>query len=693
MKKTLSMVVACLLAGFCWADKSLIQLDKSPHAKMQNVGLDQVRITDGFWQERQAVNREVSLEVLWELATDEEKGYPLNNFKIADGLKKGKHQGCAWQDAWIYKWIETACYVYASTGDQSLMERMDSVIPIIAKAQEEDGYIATQVSAGKFKERWLRPDNHELYNMGHLLTAAAVHYRITGKTELLDVANKAAAFCLKQFREHPDVMWEYPLNPSIIMGAVELYRTTGNVTGLELAKHIVDLRGSTYPKGNVPANWGRPAWGAIEDYKGGRDLYQNFIPLRKEKEVVGHAVFFTYLYAGATDVYLETGDRSLLDALQRLWTDLTEKKMYITGGVSPVHKGPVTRSFVEGERQVCRWEPIHEGIVAPYDLPNATAYNETCGMVGNMMWNWRMLQVTGDARYAEIMELSWYNSILSGVQLAGDQWSYTNPLRWHGKEHELWSLDYHHRHVPGLKHICCPTNLMRNLAAYHAYLYSVSQKTLWLHHYAASELDTMLPAGEKVKLVQETNYPWDGNVKLTLHHGGNFAINLRIPGWADGATLKVNGKKASADVVPGQYVQVSNDWKTGDTVELDLPMEVQLMISDYLIEAARGQVAVKRGPVVYCLESNDIPEGVRFEDVRIFPNAKWKPEFRPELLGGVTVLKTKAEVATPTGGRVGGYRALGDAKAKKVNVELIPYYSWNNREEPKMSVWLPLSIR
>lgn len=198
------------------ADTALIKIDNSPHAKMQNVGLDEVTITGGFWKDRQTVNREVSLELLWDRATNQEYGYALSNFMAAAGLKQGEHQGVAWPDAGIYKWIETACYVYASTGDKSLMQRMDSITPIIVKAQEDDGYIATQVTAGKFDRRWIRPDNHKLYNMGHLLSAAAVHYRETGKSELLAVANKAAAFCLKQFKEHPDVMWEYPLNPSII---------------------------------------------------------------------------------------------------------------------------------------------------------------------------------------------------------------------------------------------------------------------------------------------------------------------------------------------------------------------------------------------------------------------------------------------------------------------------------------------
>jgi DUF1680 family protein len=687
------VLVAGLAVHAAGADRSIVKIDRSPYAKMQNAGLDEVTITGGFWNDRQAVNRNTSLQLLWKLATDEKKGYALGNFKVAAGLKEGKHQGVAWQDAWLYKWIEAACYAYASSGDEELLERIDSVVPFIAAAQEADGYIATQVTSGKFKERWTDPNHHELYNMGHLLSAAAVHYRFTGKTDLLDVAGRAAEFCLKQFREHPDVMWEYPLNPSIIMGAVELYRATDNPAGLALAEHIVNLRGATYAGTEQNPNWGRTEWGSKESYQGGQDLYQNYIPLRKEKEVVGHAVFFTYLYAGAADVFLETGDRTLLEALERLWHDLTEKKMYVTGGISPVHKAVVTRSFVEGHRQVCRWEPIHEGITTPYDLPNSSAYNETCGMVGNMMWNWRMLQATGDPRYAEIMELSWYNAILSGMELDGASWSYTNPLRWHGAEHELWSHDYHHRHVPGLRHICCPTNLMRQLAAYQGYLFSVSDDTLWVHHFAECEAELEKPG---VKLRETTDYPWDGKITFTVDAAPERALTfkLRIPSWTDRAVIRLNGEPVETPAAPGRYADVSRVWRKGDVLELELEMKTRLLAGHPRSEHIRNQVAVRRGPVVYCLESNDIQGDAGIEQIALDAKAEFTPEYRAGLLGGVTVLKTKAVVLEePRRTLISQYGDVTGRTSSPMDVELIPYFSWNNRKEPKMSVWLPLKIR
>lgn len=691
--KVVFILAFCCTSGWGFAQKSIINIDKSPYAKMHSVELDKVAITGGFWKDRQEVNRNVSMEILWDRATNEEYGYSLSNFEIAAGLKEGTQQGVPWQDAWMYKWIETASYEYASTGDEKLLERIDEVVPVIAKAQAGDGYIATQVMAGKFEKRWMNPSNHELYNMGHLLTAAAVNYRMTSQTGLLDVANKAAAFCLKQFQEHPEIMWEYPLNPSIIMGAVELYRATGNKEGLELARHIVDLRGSKYQPEKINSNWGRPEWGEKELYQGGTDLYQNFIPLRKEKEVLGHAVFFTYLYAGATDVYLETGDTTLMVALDRLWRDLTETKMYITGGVSPVHKGPVTRNFTDERRQVCRWDPIHEGITTPFDLPNATAYNETCGMVGNMMWNWRMLQATGDPRYAEIMELSWYNSILAGVQLDGSKWSYTNPLRWHGEEHELWSHDYHERHVPGLRHICCPTNVMRNISVYQGYLYSVSENTLWVHHYAEADAEL---SDLGIKLKSETNYPWDGKIRFIIEdvqQGKPIAIKLRIPSWSSNTGIFFNGKAVDESVVPGAYTTIERTWKKGDVLELDMEMDILLLAGDPLSEHIRNQIAVKRGPVVYCLESNDVKEEVDFESITIDINNELTPEYYPDLLGGVTVLKTTAKsFSVPEEDElVGQYFNVSNPDLKSVEIQLIPYYSWNNREEPKMTVWLPFT--
>lgn len=671
-----------------------------PHAVMQPVPLKDVQLTEGFWAERQEVNRYASMKDLWERANDPATGHVIQNFKIAAGLMEGCFAGTHWQDAWLYKWIETASYILIHKPDaefegRRLDDQVDEMIAIIAQAQEDDGYLATQVTARDDFGRFEDYQRHELYTMGHLLTAAAAHFQATGKREFLDVAEKNAMFVYDFFTKNQAQYPSFPNNPSIIMGAVDLYRVTGNNRYLELANHFIDARGKHPPQKKkndevlkMPHHI--QSWNTSEGYIN----TQNWVPLRESKEVLGHAVFFTYLYAGATDAYLETGDESLWRALDHLWHDLTEKKMYVTGGVSPHHTQFPTFNFKEGVRTHIKGDFMNEGVAKPYDLPMAHGYNETCGMVGNMMWNWRMLQASGEPRFADIMELNWFNSILSGVEIDGIGWSYANPLRWHACDHEvIHELKYtHKRGFPGRKLICCPTNILRNLALYASYLYGVGEDVLWIHHYAGSTLDTKLPDGTRVKVLQETSFPWNGNVKLTLQSEGSFALKMRIPYWAEGASLKINGKKTSC-ASSGQYAEVLRDWKQGDVVELDLPMEVKMLVSDYLMETSRGQVAMKRGPVVYCLESIDIPEGINIEQVQIPSNAKWETEFRPGLLGGVTVLKTKAEAIHAAGGKIGAYRELGDVKPKKINIEMIPYFGWNNREEPKMSVWLPLSIR
>lgn len=386
-------------------------------------------------------------------------------------------------------------------------------------------------------------------------------------------------------------------------------------------------------------------------------------------EVLGHAVFFTYLYAGAADAYLETGDESLYKALDRHWHDLTEKKMYVTGGVSPAHMSIPTFSYKPGVREQLKGDFVNEGVAAPYDLPNAHGYNETCGMIGNMMWNWRMLQAIGEARFADIMELNWYNSILTGVDLDGAGWSYANPLRWHARDHEVihetkYSLK---RGVPGPKLICCPTNLLRSIASYAQLLYELNKDTLWVHHYAANKLKTTVSNGSGLEVTQKTKYPWEGNIKLELNKINSTGINkikLRIPCWAGTVTIKVNGKK-HIEGKPGTYAEIKRIWQDKDVIEMNFDMSVKLLVSDYLMETTRGQVAIKRGPVVYCLESIDLSKGVNIEDIIIPSNTKWEYEFKSELLHGVTIIKAVVEAVIPSGEKRGGYFDLGKIKTKK----------------------------
>ena len=661
-------------------DYGIIKTESSPFAKLHSVDLCDVQWTEGFWPDQFKKTREVTLPRLWELANP----WAWNNMQVAAGLKEGEVKGCNWEDAWIYKWLESASYVYSQTRDPALLDQMDEIISAIAKAQQPDGYLATQVTL-RDRERFAINSHHELYTMGHLLTAACAHHRITGKTNLLDVARRVADYVYGAYQDGDPKLINCPYNPSIIMGAVELYRTTGDKTYLELANIIIDNRGRKRGEiGQTP--WGQPL--------GGTDHNQDRRPLRQETEVVGHAVFFTYLYAGAADAYMETGDKSLLAALDRLWHDLTEKKMYVTGGVSPMHKGLSSRRSSPGKRMISN-DNTHEAAGMPYDLPSATAYNETCGQIGNMMWNWRMLSVTGEARFADVMERNLYNSILSGVNVSGKGWSYTNPLRWHGPEHELLSADYHQRFDPGARHICCPTNVLRTVASMHGYLYSTSDDGLWVHHYGANTLNTRLSDGRRLGLTQTTEYPWQGVVGLKLNEiepGEPFAIRLRIPGWAKGASITVNGQAVSAELKSSSYAEIKRRWQPDDVLELNLPMPVRMMIANPRLEQTRNQVAVMRGPIVYCLESIDLPDDVSIEAVHLPRIAEWAVRHESDLLGSVTVLETEGVVYDSFSGEDARlYHELDAATApRRVPIRLIPYYAWNNRGEPKMTVWLPL---
>ncbi|MBM4081583.1 MAG: glycoside hydrolase family 127 protein, partial [Planctomycetes bacterium] len=384
-------------------DYGVTKTSASPCCKLRSVDLRSVRWTSGFWAERFKQCAEVTLPHQWALLSDPQKGHALTNLRIAAGLETGEFKGTHWQDEWVYKWLEAASVVWAMTADAELERRMDEAIDAISKAQQPDGYIATQITVRGWK-RFQHISHHELYVMGHLLTAACLHHRLTGKTSFLDVAKKVGDFLHKTFMPRDPAFVHFDVNPSYIMGAVELYRTTGDRRYLDLANVFISNRGSQP----------RPPQSAVGgDAFGGTDLNQDRVPLRQETEVVGHAVFFTYLYAGAADAYMETGDKTLLDAVERLWHDLTERKMYVTGGVCPVHKGLSLRWIpprpVGGgsSELVGAWtkssDDVHEAAGAEFDLPSATAYNETCSQIGNLMWNWRMLAINGEARHADMM--------------------------------------------------------------------------------------------------------------------------------------------------------------------------------------------------------------------------------------------------------------------------------------------------
>jgi len=664
-------------------DTGLVRNEANPHAKLKSVGIGTTLLTGGFWAVRQRRAHEVPLPCLWDLLADPDEGHVLQNLRIAAGLEEGEFAGVHWDDAWMAKWLEAAAVIAATTGDAELDRQVDDAIDLLAKVQDADGYLASQTQANG-EERFTDPHYHELYTMGHLLTAAVVHHRMTGKTNFLEVARKIGDFVAEKFSgDLPREMVYFPFNPSIIMGLSELFRETGKKHYLDAAQGFIDRRGS------APKRWRERL---LHDWMG-TDMCQDRVPLRDESEMVGHSVLNTYLYAGTADVVAETGEKALFDALKRIWANHTERKMFINGGACALSNG-ISKRGVYGKGQ---WvDPVHEAAGDEYWLPNALSYNETCAQIGVFMWAWRMLTLDPDPGYADVMEQTLYSGILSGVGLDGVSWFYRNFLRWHGGENGPYTHGHKRytcvRFQPGRAAICCPTNLLRTEAEYQAYLYTVTDDALWLHHYAANTLETELPDGTRVALAQETDYPWSGEIRLTLGAvtGSAFALKFRIPAWAEGATLQVNGEATDAPPLPGTYAEIHRSWQPGDVIDLTLPMEPRLMMAHPLVEECRNQVAVLRGPVLYCLESLDLPEDVPIHEILLPRNIALAARHEPGLLDGVTVLEGTAK-RLPQGDWNGAlYKTAPPTEPETVPIRLIPYYAWANRGIAAMTVWMPV---
>lgn len=650
--------------------RGVVDTSSSPHVKFRNLDMDAVRWTEGFWAERFELCRKVTIPALLGVIEKPDNSANFHNLEVAAGLAEGEFFGNDWSDGDCYKLLEAIAVVYCLTRDPELDRTLDAWIDVIAKAQEPDGYLATQIQLTD-RKRWQDLKHHELYNMGHLLTAACVHYRATGKDNFLNVARELGDYLCTVFLPRPRELAHFGFNPSNIMGAAELYRTTGEEKYLKLARTFVDMRGSV---------------------RGGTDQNQAKVPLRQEQEAVGHAVTAAYLWCGAADVYAETGEKALLDALLRLWQDVTERKMYVTGGTAALHHGEADRRLLR------RWprDSVHEAFGAPYQLPNRTAYNETCANIANAMWNWRMLALTGDARHAEVMERVLYNSMLSAIGVEGADFFYTNPLR-RMVGRPLLSNDSAARWsdttpASPVHCFCCPPNVARTIAELHDWAYGVSPDAVWVHLFGGNVLDARLPGGDEVRLVQRTQYPWDGRVAITIEKAPKkeLAVLLRIPGWVQGATLQVNGRDADADVRPLSYARLQRRWSPGDVIQLDLPLEVVLVEANPLVEEARDHVAVMRGPVVYCLESVDLPDGVALDDVRLPREASWRARHEERLLRGVTVLETEGTVVPKSSRPAALYGPLPAGPKRRIPLRLIPYYAWSNRGQGDMTVWIPL---
>lgn len=668
-KNAFFIPLLCVFTLFVEAqNKGLVNTSQSPYAKLYTPNLADVRWTGGFWADRFRVCKETMVPQLWKTYTDPNISHSFRNFEIAAGLEQGNFKGPSFHDGDFYKTFEAVASLYATTKDPELDVIMDKAIEVMAKAQREDGYVYTKaiIEQKKSGQAKMFDDklSFEAYNFGHLMTAACVHHRATGKTSLLNVAKKAADFLIGFYKIATPEQARNAICPSHYMGLTELYRTTNEKRYLDLVKYLVNIKGTTE----------------------GTDDNQDRIPFRQQTVAMGHAVRATYLYAGVADVYAETGEDSLMRSLNLIWDNLTQRKMYVTGACGALFDGvsPYGTSYKPNDVQ-----KTHQAFGRDYQLPNVSAHNETCANIGNVLFNWRMFALTGDARYTDVVELALYNSVLSGISLSGDKFFYTNPLA--ASNDFPYQLRWMGGRIPYIRiSNCCPPNTVRTITEVSDYAYSLSDNAIWCNLFGSSQLQTTLKNGQAVSLQQESNYPWDGNVKITVEQlpADDFSLRLRLPSWCSEAKLFINGKATPYTTDKG-YVNINRKWKKGDIITWNMAMPTELLESNPLVEETRNQVAVKRGPMVYCLESNDMPSGARVFDVAIPSTATFKPT--PTTLDNapITALET-------TGVRINDqqwdktlYRPVSKQK-KTIPLKLIPYYAWSNRGPSEMTIWVPI---
>lgn len=632
--------------GRTWSEQGVLANYKSPGVKLHSVPVRAVKLGSGFWAPRLEANKKRSLPSLLTLL--EEHGV-VDNFRRLSGRKKVERRGPLYTDSDLYKWMEAAAFVLQSEDDPQLRSSLKRMIDEVAAAQGKDGYLNTYYAKERAKERFTNfRHGHELYCLGHLLQAGIAYYRATGERQLLEIGIRFADYAISQLG--PGKKPAFAGHPEIEMALVELYRTTGERRYLEFADYLLNSE--------------RPGLKLNP-----RDIAYTFsgVPFASREKFEGHSVRAMYASSGAADYFAETGDAALMKTLERLWQDLTTHKMYLTGGV--------------GSREV------GEAIGEPYELPNEQAYTETCAAIGNYMWNWRMLTITGDARFASVGERALYNGALSGVSLVGDHYFYRNPLSALGRTERK----------PWYDTTCCPPNIQRTLASLPGYFYSTSAEGLWTHLYHNSQLNWQLENGRKIQVTQATDYPWQNTVQFIVspESESHFKFFLRIPEWSNRTVIRVNNEGEQEISQPGSYFALNRLWKPGDQVRLTFEMPVKLIEANPRVRDSYGRIAIERGPLVYCLEGVGDAQPSPF-DVSLLigenPTQNFTPEFRADLLGGVTVIRAKAIAADKPHSQEPLYHALNErpgAGGKQVEVMLIPYYAWANRGPSEMEVWLP----
>ena len=605
--------VTAILAGAALAVLASCAGGASSDEAVSPVDFSKVQIEDSFWAPRLDAHKSATIPVC--ISQIEEKTGRMRNFeKVAAGT--GEHEGYFFDDSDVYKALEGLAYSLIQHPDPVLEAKCDEWISKIAGAQQEDGYINTYFTLVRPQDRWTDMDKHELYCTGHMIEAAVAYLQATGKRSLLDVAQRMVDHAMTVIG--PDGKDWVPGHEEIELALVKLYRVTGEQKYLDFAQWLLEERGR-----------GVGVYGGFNEESDPETLayYQDTRPVRELSDIGGHAVRAMYLYCGMADVALYKGDEGYLQALDRLWEDVVLRNMYITGGVGSSY--------------------ANEGVTEDYDLPNLEAYCETCASVGMVLWNSRMNRLRGESKYADVMERSLYNAALAGISLAGDRFFYVNPLESKGT--------HHRREWFGCA--CCPSQICRFLPSVGGYIYNTQGDNLWVNLYIGSTASFKL-AGRDFTISQQTSYPWDGAVRLTVGSRSKATLRLRIPAWCKDVSFTVRGVAVEPALEKG-YAVLPGPWKKGDVIEMTMDMPVRLDEADPNVKYDRGKLAVCRGPLVYCLEETDnqgtydLPLGGSFSS-----------GFEPDLLGGVVTI-------TSDNGQ-----------------KFIPYYSWDNRAPGRMKVWV-----
>ncbi|MCC3375331.1 glycoside hydrolase family 127 protein [Cohnella sp. REN36] len=645
-------------------------------AKAKPVPMTQVRIADAFWDDYIRLVKDVVVPYQWEAINDRVPGAEpsgaVRNFKIAAGLAQGDFYGFVFQDSDVAKWLEAVGYLLAKERDPDLEAVADGMIEIIAQAQQPDGYLNTYFTIKEPGRRWTNlMDCHELYCAGHMIEAAVSYYRATGKRRLLDVVIRFADYIDSVFGPEEGRLNGYDGHQEVELALVKLYEATEDRKYLRLAQYFLDARGTSpsFFEHEADGRGRRSHWGFTH-----RELelayFQAHRPVREQTEAVGHAVRFAYMVAGMADVAAETGDEALLAACRRLWDNMTERQMYVTGGIGSMAQG--------------------EAFSFDYDLPNDTVYAETCASIGLVFVAHRMLQIEPDAKYADEMERALYNTVVGGMSLDGKHFFYVNPLEVDPKA--CGGRNKKFDHVKPVRQewfgcACCPPNVARLLASLGEYVYAVKDDTVYVHLYVGGEADFRLPRTE-LKLIQRSDYPWSGSISFEVHPNqadASFTLALRLPGWSPSAVLRVNGEPIDYRTANG-YARIERTWRAGDIVSLELEMPAMRLRCHPAVRANVGKTAIQRGPLVYCLEQAD--NGEALHELVLPATGELKVREAAHLLGGVRVIEAEGIRARAEPWNGGLYRPDAILRETGQNLTFIPYYAWANRGEGEMAVWV-----